>query len=68
MARTWAFESSPIPRRLNEIAVVTITANVIVAFRRRPIPTSLAINLARIALPRVSVNTTNLVTHDMAVI
>lgn len=51
MARTCALDSSPIPSKLNEIAVVTITAKVIVAFLFSPMPTSLAMNLARISYP-----------------
>ena len=59
------------PRRVNEIATVIITAKVIVIFLRRPIFTSLNRNPALIyllRLSRISVNATYLVTNYVATI
>ena len=67
MVRTCEFERSPIPRSEREIATVMTTANVIVRFLRRPIPTSLITNPALIyASPCISIDASDLVPNDMA--
>ena len=75
MAFTCELDSKPIPKSESEIAVVTMTAKVIVRLRRSPIRTSLSKNPARMYLPypvnplaRVSVDAANLVANHMAAI